>query len=111
MAIEHWSEDLILVTLAKEPQLGEELEVARSIVNDREDCDVVLDFSEVDILTSSSIARLLKLRKAVKDCHKHLVLTSVSSRTKSIFALTGLDGVFEFVEDKTLALAGLQMNS
>lgn len=109
MAIENWSDNLILVTLAKEPQLGDDLILAASMVQERGDCDVVVDFADVDILTSSSIARLLKLRKAVRDCEKSLVLSSVGAKTKNVFILTGLENVFEFTEDKTVALAGLQM--
>jgi hypothetical protein len=33
----------------------------------------------------------------------------VKARTRNIFTVTGLDVVFEFVEDQFLALAGLQM--
>lgn len=109
MAIERWSENVILVTLAKEPQLGEELETTTTMISELPDCDVVVDFAEVDILTSSSIAKLLKLRKAVRDNHRHLVLSAVAPRTKNVFAITCIMDVFEFVEDKTVALAGLQL--
>ena len=109
MAIENWSDNLKLVSLTREPQLGDDLLLVTALVLEKGDFDVVVDFSEVDILTSSSIARLLKLRKAVRDSQRHLILSSVSPRTKNVFVLTGLEGVFEFVDDKTVALAGLQL--
>jgi len=71
--------------------------------------DVVVDFADVDIITSSSIAKLLKLRKTVNDSNHRLILSSVSRKTFGVFAVTGLDTVFEFVEDQFLALAGLQL--
>ncbi len=110
MSIEHWSDNIVLVNLAKEPQLGEELQMTTTVVADKKDCDVVVDFSEVDIFTSSSIAKMLKLRKVIRDAGRNLLLSSVSSRTKELFVITGIDSVFEFVEDKTVALASLQLN-
>jgi hypothetical protein len=63
MGIQNWSETIILVNLASEPQMGEELQTVVDMVRRR--CqDIVVDFCEVDIITSSSIAKLLKLRKA-----------------------------------------------
>ena len=109
MSIERWSDNIVLVNLAQEPQLGEELQMVTAIVTDKGDCDVVIDFSDVEIFTSSSIAKLLKLRKVIRDAGRHLALSSLSRRTKEIFVVTGIDGVFEFVEDKTIALASLQL--
>ena len=109
MGIQNWSENIVLVTLAEEPQMGEELRTVIEIVRDRGDCDVVIDFADVDIVTSSSIAKILKLRKALKDCRKKLVLCGVRNATRGIFMVTGLDNVFDFVEDKFIALASLQL--
>ena len=109
MGIQNWSENIILVTLAEEPQMGEELRTVIEIVRDRGGCDVVVDFADVDIVTSSSIAKILKLRKILKDIEHRLVLCGVRNATRGIFMVTGLDGVFEFVEDKFIALATLQL--
>jgi len=109
MGIQNWSEEIILVNLAEEPQMGEELAIVIDTAGDRGNCDVVVDFADVDIVTSSSIAKLLKLRKTLVDCDKRLVFCSVSTKTKKIFTLTGLDNVFEFVDDQFVALAGLQL--
>lgn len=109
MAIQDWSENIILVDLPPEPQMGDELEAVTAIVCDRADCDVVVDFSSVDIITSSSLSKLLKLRKLLTDCEHQLVFCSAAPATKKIFSITGLDEIFEFVDDKLVALAGLQM--
>ncbi|TFG49448.1 MAG: hypothetical protein E4H40_02985, partial [Candidatus Brocadiia bacterium] len=68
MGIQNWSEDIILVDLPQEPNMGDELKTVIEMVRDRGDCEVVADFSEVDIITSSSISKLLKLRKLLADC-------------------------------------------
>ncbi|HNY79722.1 MAG: STAS domain-containing protein [Sedimentisphaerales bacterium] len=109
MGIQNWSEEIILVDLPQEPELGDELKTVTEAVRDRGDCEVVIDFSEVDIITSSSLSKLLKLRKLVGDCGHRLVFCSVAPATKGIFTITGLDGIFEIVDDKFVALASLQM--
>jgi len=109
MGIQNWSEDIVLVELAQEPQTGDELKAVTEIVRDRGDCDVVIDFSNVDIVTSSSLSKLLKLRKLLADCGHRLVFCNVAAATKGIFTVTGLDGIFELADDKFVALASLQM--
>src|SRR4030043_470882 len=109
MAIQNWSENIVLVDLPQEPQMGDELKTVTEIVRDRGDCDVVVDFSDVDIITSSSLSKLLKLRKLLTDCGHKLVFCGVAPATKGIFTVTGLDGIFEMVDDKFVALAGLQI--
>ena len=109
MGIQNWSEDIVLVDLPAEPQLGDELQTVIDIVRDRGDCEVVVDFSSVDIITSSSLSKLLRLRKLLADCEHRLVFCNVAAATRGIFMVTGLDTVFEFADDKFVALAGLQI--
>ena len=111
MGIQDWSEDIILVDLPTEPEMGDELKTVTEMVRDRGDCDVVIDFSSVDIVTSSSLSKMLRLRKLLADCGHRLVFCSVAAATKGIFTVTGLDGIFERADDKFVALAGLQMVS
>lgn len=111
MGIQNWSETIVLVDLPQEPEMGDELKAVTEIIRDRGDCDLVVDFSSVDIVTSSSLSKLLKLRKLVGDCSHRLVFCSVAPATKGIFTVTGLDGVFELADDKFVALASLQMVS
>ena len=111
MGIQNWSETIVLVDLPQEPEMGDELKAVTEIIRDRGDCDLVVDFSSVDIVTSSSLSKLLKLRKLVGDCSHRLVFCSVAPATKGIFTVTGLDGVFELADDKFVALATLQMVS
>jgi anti-anti-sigma factor len=109
MGIQDWSDEIILVDLPKEPNMGDELKTVTEIVRDRGNCDAVVDFSEVDIITSSSLSKLLKLRKLLADCGHRLLFCNVAAATKGIFTVTGLDGVFELVDDKFVALASLQI--
>ena len=107
MGIKDWSKDTILIDLLQEPEMKDELKAALEMVHNRSDCDVVIDFSGVDIVTSSSMSSLLKLRKMLLDNGHKLILCSVSPATKGIFMITGLDCNFEFVDDKSKVLACL----
>jgi len=109
MGIQNWSENITLVDLPTEPMMGDELKTVTDIVKDRGDCDVVVDFSSVDIISSSSLSKLLKLRKLLQDLGHQLIFCNVAPGTKGIFAVTGLEGIFKIADDKFVALAGLQL--
>jgi anti-anti-sigma factor len=111
MGIQNWSEDILLVDLPQEPEMGDELKTVTDMVRDRGDCDVVVDFSSVDIVTSSSLSKLLRMRKLLGDCEHRLIFCNVAPATKGIFTVTGLDGIFEVADDKFVALASLQIVS
>ena len=107
MGIQDISENVVLADVTTEPGLNEELKNVTEVVRERGDCDVVIDFSKVDIVTSSSLSKLLKLRKLLMDCNRRLVLCCVAKATRAIFSVTALDDVFEMVDDQFAALASL----
>ncbi|MHC4622348.1 MAG: STAS domain-containing protein [Planctomycetota bacterium] len=107
MGIQSLSDDIIVAELHREPQLEDELKTTIDIVKDRGDCDVILDFSEVDIITSPSLAKLLKLRQSLIDCGHRLLFCDVGEFTRSAFKVTGLDGLFELVDNRSAACAAL----
>lgn len=109
MGIQDWSENIIMVDLAEEPHMIDELNTVIEIVRDRANCGVVIDFSSVDIVTSSSLSALLKLRKLLTDCGQELMFCSMASATRHIFSVTGIEEIFDFADDKFTALASLQM--
>ena len=100
MGIQDWSENVILVTVALEPDMSDEIKTVIEIVQQRDNCSVVVDFSDADIVTSSSLEALIRLQKNLEDHNQRLVFCGVSARTKGIFKVTGLDNFFEFVADK-----------
>lgn len=109
MGIQNWSENVVLVDLAEEPQLGDELTNTIAIFKEKPCSDLVIDFSEVDIITSSSLSKLLKLNKMLNNCSKKLILCSMTPATRGVFTVTGLQEIFEIVDDKFVALASLQL--
>jgi len=109
MAIQKFSENVLLVDLPfKEPQIGEELKSINEIVGNRDDCDVIVDFFRVEIITSSSLSNLIILRRLLREHGRELILCNVAIVTKYIFTVAGLDKVFDFVDDKFAALAAVE---
>jgi anti-anti-sigma factor len=109
MGIQDWSEDILLVDLVPEPQTEEDIRKLTEMVRDRGNCDAVIDFSDMEMIQAKNISNLLKLRKLMSDIDHRLVLCSVAGSVRGIFTVTGLDGIFEFADDKFVALASLQM--
>ena len=109
MGIQNFSEDVLFVDLpSEELQMGDEFKSLNEIVSTRSDCDVVIDFSKVEIVTSSNISNLLALRALLREHGRQLILCNVSAPTKGIFTIAGLDAVFEFANDKHTALVAMR---
>ena len=108
MGIDHSSNGILIVDLPPEPEMGPELKIVAEVVRDRADCDVVVDFSSADIVTSSSISKLLRLRKLLIDRGHRLILCNAAPPTEGIFEVCGLDVVFEFAADKSAALTSIK---
>ncbi len=107
MAIQQWNEDTLVVRLADDPDLSDDM----SEVRDRLKgvcCDVVLDLSDLGLLTSSGISKLLRLRKHQVEGGRRLVLCSPQDKVWGVLLATGLDALFEFAETVSDALARLQ---
>ena len=109
MSIHRWSQDVILVDLPRELEKHNELRAVIGMLRDRGDCDVVVDFSHVDVVGGECLARLLEMRRLLNDCGHKLTLSSVAPATKGVFTIARLEDLFEFAEDRFAALASLQM--
>ena len=107
MSIAEWSEDVLLVKLSPE---STELKTVIGMVRDCNNIDIVLDFSEVAIFSSSSLYQMLKLRELLVGFNRRLVLCSVKMGIKWLFTIRGLDDFLEIVDDKFAVLVvGLMM--
>jgi len=110
MPIQNWSEDVLLVELADDPQFTDDMQAVLDAVEANGQRDVVLNFSNVTFLNSSNIAKLLKLRKlVVVNNHRKLRLCCVSTHVWGVFLVTGLDKIFEVYDDVAIGLASLQL--
>ena len=109
MAIQNLSEHVLLITLPAEPQsAGTEAEMAMRSAGARPDCDVIVDFSLVEIMSSATLCNLLILERHVEHDGPaaHPVLRprqdcQASSRR------VGLHKLFRFADDEFAAVQSL----
>ena len=109
MAIQDWSDDVILAEVASDPDFTDELNMMVDRLG-KDAKDVVVNFSKVKYLNSSNISLLLKLRKLLLDNKHKLMLCEIHVQVWGVFLLTGLDAIFDVAEDTASALASLQMD-
>jgi anti-anti-sigma factor len=110
MSVEQWSDTILLAELGDDPQFSDDLSAVIEQCMEDSRLDVLLNLSSVNYLNSSNIARLLKLRKLVTITNQRkLCLAGVNTRVWGVFLVTGLDRIFEFANDVSSGLAGLQM--
>jgi len=111
MPIQNWSDTVLLVELADDPQFSDDLTSLLETVESRSDLDVVLNFQDVNFLNSSNIAKLLKLRKVqVVNHQRKLKLCAINTHVWGAFLVTGLDKIFDLYDDVASGLASLQLD-
>ncbi|MSR34485.1 MAG: anti-sigma factor antagonist [Phycisphaerales bacterium] len=111
MSITEWSEDVLLVDLVPEPLLSEDLQQVLLAIDGPGAAarHVILDFQQINGLTSSNIAAMLRVRKRVLQQKRRLFICAVNDRVWSIFMTAGLDDVFETSSEVSTALASVQL--
>ncbi|MCG3179951.1 MAG: hypothetical protein BIFFINMI_02305 [Phycisphaerae bacterium] len=110
MGIQEWSDRILVVDLADDPQMTDELDSLLEFLRRNGRRDVLIDFKTVTFLNSSNIARLLVVRKQQEQSGRRLRLCELPDTVWSVFLVTGLDSIFEFAPNVSTALAGLQMD-
>jgi len=108
MGIQTFSEDILLINLPEQPQHGEEIDIVNKLLSDSVDFDVMVNFSDVEMLTSGSICGLMILSKLLQGAGRKLVLYNLSPAIKQIFERTGLITVFELADNELDAQLHIQ---
>jgi anti-anti-sigma factor len=110
MSVKDWSENIILAELQDDPGFSDDLNALLEMVESRGGCHVVLDFSGVNYLNSSNIAKMLKLRKLMHStCPGRLRVCGINTSAWGVFLVTGLDKIFEFCDDVPSGLTSVQI--
>jgi anti-anti-sigma regulatory factor len=104
MAIESVNDDILLITLPEHPQNGNEIDLVNTMLSEVVDYDVVMDFGQVKMLTSATICSLMILDRLLRSGGRQFIMCNVPSEVKQIFTRTGLMNVFEFSDDRQVAL-------
>lgn len=106
MGMKKISDDVILVELpSKSPKIANELKAVNDAASKQGNCDIIIDFTRVEIINSSNISNLLILHNLQLGIGRRLVLCNLHTVTKCIFVVAGLNEVFEFADDRSAALA------
>lgn len=108
MGIQNISDNVLLVSLpAEEPHIAEEIKRVNEVATEKCTCNVIIDFTGVELITSSTISNLIILHKFLLTQSRKVVLTNLAFVTKCIFTVAGLDKVFEFADDHSTAMSAL----
>ena len=103
------SENVILVKLPPaDPKISEELKQLNENLSQKSDCDVVLDFLNVEVINSSNISNLLILRALVEGHGRKIILYNVRTITKCIFVVAGLSDCFVFIDNMDDVIKAVQ---
>jgi anti-anti-sigma regulatory factor len=108
MGTKKLADNILLIHLPAEPQISKELTGVNETLTDGCDCHVLVDFSRVEIITSSSISNLMILQRLARESGHKLILYNLAIPTRCIFRVVGLEKHFDFAEDKSAALAKLE---
>lgn len=110
MTICEYAKNIILVELPPEPDIRPELNKLMKILDAGTNSDVIIDFSQVDIMTSMTLSGFLKVREKTIEVGRRLIFANASSITRDIFTVTCFDGVFEFADNRDQAVEILTEN-
>ena len=105
-------EDATIVTFVDEKIL-EEMDIqalqasVMSVVEEAERINLILDFSNVQFLSSAVLGLLMRISKKVYEQEGQLRLCNISPRIYEIFKITRLNQIFDIHEDVDRAIESL----
>lgn len=109
MTLNQWNDEILILELLDEPDFSEDTDTLIAKLRD-EDIDspqIVVDLQNVHILNSSNLGALIEIKKLLQEKNKRMIVCNLSDSIWSTMLATGLDQVFEFIENTTVALASL----
>ena len=85
-------------------ELGEEL---FELIDKEQRKKIVLNFSNVEFLSSAALGKLITFEKKAKRSKAELILSNISPEIHQVFAITNLDKLFQIKDSEADALAVL----
>jgi anti-anti-sigma regulatory factor len=107
MEIEYLPENILFICL-QEPQLRTELIAVNEILSNECTCDVIVDFSGIELMTSEGISSLIILERLLNSYGHKIILCAVSSNNRQVLERTGIEPLFEFASDESSALESIR---
>ena len=83
-------------------ELGQEL---FHLIDEQQRKSVLLNFSNVEFLSSAALGKLITLDKKVKAQQGKLKLSNIRPEIYEVFKITKLNNLFDIKDDETAALA------
>lgn len=96
---------IILGSLDRQDRM-EQLEGLIEMTKLHGDWDIIVDLSDITI-SSRVIGALVQLREIGKTFGREIILCGIDSHVKSVFTVSGLDGLFPLCQDKAAAMSKL----
>ena len=106
MTLNQWDENILILELLDEPDFSEDTDTLLTTLRSGEEPfpNVIVDLQNVATLNSSNLGALIEIKKLLQTKDKRMVICNISDSIWSTMLATGLDQVFEFIEDTTTAL-------
>jgi anti-sigma B factor antagonist len=77
-----------------------------SLIDEEHRKKIILDFSNVEYLSSAALGKLITMEKKVKAAKGNLRLCCIRPEIYEVFAITKLNRLFKICEDQERALEG-----
>ncbi len=87
---------------------SDQLDGTISILIDQKESQFVIDFSQLEYISSSGLRVLLIAAKKLKNADGQLVLCSLNDQIKTIFDISGFSSIFSIVQSRKEALNRLE---
>jgi anti-anti-sigma regulatory factor len=104
MGTENLRDDVLLVTLPRQPQASSDIEQATRMITFGAPCHVIIDFSLVEVMPSSTISELIIIENHLHERDRQLVLCSVPHRIQELLVRIGVQSLFRLADDQLGAL-------
>jgi anti-sigma B factor antagonist len=109
MSVLSYSKDGILTVCLTDSRLTDEAKLEQlgsdliKQLNETTEERVILDFRNVQFMSSSMLGKLVQLQKKCKEFKVHLKLSAISPDIRQVFKITKLDKLFEIESDEVAA--------
>lgn len=109
MAITSYAKDGVLTILVRDQRMVDEAQLEQlekdiaALLDKSTEDKVILDFQNVQFMSSSMLGKLVKIQKQCQGFKVKLKLSSVSDDIRQVFKITRLDKVFDLEKDEASA--------
>ena len=110
MATSNLTEQVLLITLPSRPQASSDIERATRKITAKAPRHVIIDFSQVQIVSSSTISELLIIENHLHELNRHLILCCLPQKIETLLTSVGLQSLFQIANDSLEAFEMLEVS-